>query len=75
MTMHYRDVTSSQAHKVGYDSTQRLLEIHFAGGGIYQYEPITPAEYDALMRAVSFGKHFHLRIKRNDAIVYRKIEI
>ena len=76
MAMHHRDVQSSQIARVGYDSKARLLEITFHGrgdqpGSRYHYDAVTPAEYDALMRASSIGAHFARHIR--NAKEYRRI--
>lgn len=56
-------VRSSDLKSVGYDKQQKILEIEFHSGGIYQYNNVPEAIYSGLMNAPSHGKYFHQFIK------------
>lgn len=58
------DVVSSDLHSVGYDSSEKVLEIEFNSGGIYQYFDVPEDIYENLMNASSHGKYFHAFIKK-----------
>jgi non-canonical purine NTP pyrophosphatase (RdgB/HAM1 family) len=55
-------VESSDLVSVGYDAKQRILEIEFREGRIYQYKDVTPEIYEHLMRADSYGQYFYASI-------------
>jgi hypothetical protein len=48
---------------VGYDSGDRVLEVEFHNGGIYQYFGVPAHVYSSLMRAASHGSYLHSHIK------------
>ncbi len=54
-------VDSSNLEAVGYAS--RWLIIKFKTGGIYAYQDVPPATYEAFARAESKGKFYHQQIK------------
>jgi hypothetical protein len=59
-----RAAVDSQAVKsIGYDAGRRILEIEYAGGGVYHYHDVPPEEHEELMGAESHGKHVSARIK------------
>lgn len=58
-------VESSNLASVGYDTENKILEVEFKHGGVYQYFDVPKEEYEALMNADSHGKHFVANI-RND---------
>ena len=59
------EVTSSDLLSVGYDSINKILEIEFHSGGVYQYDNVPPHIHDELMCAGSHGKYFAAMIKNN----------
>lgn len=52
---------SSQIAAIGYDA--EILFVSFRRGGLYAYDQVTPAEYDALLKADSVGSLFARTIK------------
>jgi hypothetical protein len=58
-------VSSSNLSSVGYDEEDRVLEIEFNSGGVYQYYDVPPRIYEELMDASSHGSYFHREIKDN----------
>jgi len=58
-------VSSSNLSSVGYDEEDRVLEIEFNSGGVYQYYDVPPRIYEGLMNASSHGSYFHREIKGN----------
>ena len=65
-------VSSSNLRSVGYDPAQRILEVEFHHGGVYQYYAVPECLYSALMRASSHGEYFDAHIKRGP-YTYTKI--
>lgn len=65
-------VDSSDIATVGYDPKQRLLEIEFNGGRVYQYQDVAPEVYKHFMQADSFGLYFNTHI--NNRYRYKKID-
>lgn len=64
-------VDSSDIVSVGYDPKERLLEIEFQGGRIYQYKDVAPDVYKHFMQADSFGLYFNTHI--NNRYRYKKL--
>lgn len=58
-------VDSSNLASVGYDSNNKLLEVEFNSGSIYEYFNVPEQEHLNLMSAQSHGKYFIANI-RND---------
>lgn len=56
-------VSSSNLSSVGYDEKERILEIEFNNGGVYQYYNVPSRIHSELMNASSHGKYFHRNIK------------
>jgi hypothetical protein len=56
-------VQSSNLRSVGYDELQKILEIEFNSGGIYQYSNVPREIYSNLINASSKGKFFAHSIK------------
>ncbi len=56
-------VRSSALRSVGYE--QRVLEVEFTNGAVYQYFDVPPEVYRGLMAAESHGRYFdqHVRDK------------
>jgi hypothetical protein len=63
-TMERTPVKSSNVDSVGYDETNRVLEIGFKSGGIYQYSGVEPQTHLDLMGAESIGKFVNQNIVR-----------
>jgi hypothetical protein len=49
-------VKSSNVESVGYDAEEKVLEIKFCNGGIYQYGGVQPEMYADLLTAESVGR-------------------
>lgn len=58
-------VDSSNLASVGYDEKNRILEIEFIHGGVYQYFDVPNDDYEALMNASSLGSYFYHNIRDN----------
>ncbi len=56
-------VRSSALRSVGYDLEQRVLEIEFTNGVVYQYSDVPPEVYRGLMAAESHGRYFHQHVR------------
>lgn len=56
-------VDSEALAGVGYDPRRWVLEIEFAGGGVYRYHGVSPATHHALMQAPSHGRYFAAHIR------------
>ncbi|HEX7289885.1 MAG TPA: KTSC domain-containing protein [Conexibacter sp.] len=61
--MRRRSVESSAIESVGYDARSRILEIEYAGGGVYRYVGVPQRAYELLLRAESHGVYVNRRIK------------
>lgn len=67
--MHYagairrRHVQSTAVRSVGYDAGNWVLQVEYAGGGVYNYFRVPPQEYAALMSAASIGNYLNRDIK------------
>ena len=61
--MKRQSVSSSNLKSVGYDTKERILEIEFQNGRIYQYSNVSNDEYTELMEASSLGRYFNFYIK------------
>lgn len=56
-------VDSSVIASAGYSPDERMLEVEFHSGRVYQYLGVPAEEYEALMTAGSMGRHFNRRIR------------
>lgn len=56
--MHRDPVSSSNLKSVGYDHDEKVLEIEFHRGGIYQYFDVPKLVYKSLLAAKSKGTYF-----------------
>lgn len=56
-------VASSNIASVGYEDSNRTLEIEFHSGAVYQYFDVPGAVFDGLMAAASKGGFFHAQIR------------
>jgi len=56
-------VVSSQIASIGYDKMERILEVEFTSGAVYQYEAVSPQIAEDLIAAESVGKFFNKYIR------------
>lgn len=56
-------VRSSALRSVRYDEEQRVLEIEFSNGAVYQYFDVPAEVYSELMAAESHGRYFHQQVR------------
>ena len=61
--MKRKAVESSLLSSIGYDKKEKILEVQFTHGGIYQYVDVPEKEYKALLTAESIGRYFLHNIK------------
>ena len=54
---------SEALSSVGYDAAERVLEIEFNSGRVYQYFDVPPHEVERLLRARSRGHYFSERVR------------
>lgn len=54
--MERHPVKSSNVESAGYDAEEKVLEIKFRNGGIYQYGGVQPEMYAELLAAESVGR-------------------
>ena len=66
-------VNSSAVRSVGYDRTQKILEVEFQNGSVYQYLGVPEATYADLMTASSQGRFVDEHVKRA-GFGFRKVE-
>lgn len=59
------DVISSSISSIGYDISERVLEVEFTRGAIYQYKAVPAEEVLGLIFADSVGKFFARCIQKN----------
>ncbi|QDT50430.1 hypothetical protein Pan258_44890 [Symmachiella dynata] len=65
-------VRSSALQSVGYDQEQRVLEIEFTSGAVYQYFDVPAEVYRRLMAAESHGRYFNQAV-RNAGYRYQRM--
>ena len=58
-------VTSSNIKSIGYSPQEKLLEVEFTNGSVYDYPEVEQSLYDAFIGASSHGSFFHENIKYN----------
>jgi hypothetical protein len=56
--MNRKPVSSSMLASIGYDEKEKILELEFDHGGIYQYFDVPKEEYEEMMDASSHGGYF-----------------
>lgn len=71
--MEFIKVDSSQLEAVAYDAENKVLQVEFKGGSVYEYENVEPSIHEGLMKAESIGRFFNQNIKKNIDIKYKKI--
>lgn len=57
-------VTSSNILSIGYDPDNRILEVEFTTGAVYQYYDVPQSIYDGLMAADSHGTFLSAYVKK-----------
>jgi len=57
-------VSSSNLASIGYDPDNRILEVEFRNGGVYQYFDVPERVHSELMSASSHGKYFGVYVKK-----------
>jgi len=63
--MNRQPVSSSNVAEIGYDENQRIMEVLFQSGTIYQYFDVPPQIYAELMQSSSVGSYLNSNIKGN----------
>lgn len=58
-------VESSDLVSIGYDARERVLEIEFKEGRIYQYLDVEPDIYERFTRTDSYGEYFYAHINKH----------
>jgi hypothetical protein len=61
--MDREQVKSSNIKSVGYDPEQKILEIEFKSGSVYQYEEVPEDVFQEMLVAESVGKYFNTQVK------------
>ncbi|AFY45377.1 KTSC domain-containing protein [Nostoc sp. PCC 7107] len=56
-------VSSSMAIAVGYNESDRILQVEFHNGAVYQYAEVEPETWEDLHEADSVGEFFNEEIK------------
>ena len=54
--MERQPVKSTNVKSVGYDAYEKVLEVEFRSGGVYQYAGVQPEMYADLLEAESIGR-------------------
>ena len=54
--MEKKPVQSTNVKSVGYDAVEKVLEVEFKSGGVYQYTGVQAEMYADLMKAESVGR-------------------
>lgn len=74
LSMQRTPVESTNIDSVGFDPKEKIMEIAFKGGGVYQYTGATVEKHYAdLMAAVSKGKHFTKHIRHDPELKVTRI--
>jgi len=61
--MRRTEVESTTLRSAGYAPSQRILELEFTSGAVYQYLEVPAAIYQRLMEADSKGAYFNHEIR------------
>jgi len=56
-------VSSSMALTVGYSESDRILQVEFQSGAVYQYSEVEPETWEDLNTSDSIGKFFNQEVK------------
>ena len=67
-------VSSSNLFSIGYDSVEKILEIEFKDGSIFQYLDVPNNIYSGLINARSYGRYFDAYIKKGN-FRYKQIKL
>lgn len=70
--MERRPLKSTTLRGAGYDAVNRVLEIEFSSGDVYQYLSVPLVIYEGLMRAPSAGK-YHAKAIKDGGFVFKKV--
>ena len=57
------EVESTTLRSVGYESAERILELEFTSGAVYQYFAVPESVWQGLLKAESKGKYFNREIR------------
>lgn len=71
--MERQPVKSTNVDSVGYNAEEKILEVKFKSGGIYQYAGVQPEIYADLLKAESVGR-FVSQVIRGNGRKGRRIE-
>ncbi len=63
--MERKRINASNIRGVGYDARNRMLEIEFSNGSIYQYSGVSEEVHRRLVNAPSPGSYFSDNIEEN----------
>lgn len=63
--MERKRINASNIRGVGYDARNRMLEIEFRNGSIYQYSGVSEEVHRRLVNAPSPGSYFSDNIEEN----------
>ncbi len=66
-----RDSGSSAVAEISYDDATQCMRVIFTSGGIYLFEGVPSAVYDAFAAAPSLGAYFQAHIR--DKYAYREL--
>lgn len=63
-TMKRTPVESSNVKDIGHDAQERVLEVGFLNGSVYQYLDVPESIYNGLMQAESKGAYLDEHVKK-----------
>jgi KTSC domain-containing protein len=63
LSLKRQQVDSENLASLGYEPANRVLEIEFRNGRVYQYEGVPQRLVDELLQAPSKGQYFNSKIK------------
>lgn len=58
-----KNLESSAIKSAAYDSKNRILQVWFVSGGIWDYAGVSPQKYRAFVTATSQGAYFNEKIR------------
>jgi len=61
--MEHKPVKSSTIQSIGYDAKEKILEVLFNSGGLYQYSGVPKEVADAFLNSDSKGSYFAISIR------------
>lgn len=64
-------VLSTEIEWIGYEEKDRVLQVEFIAGGVYQYTNVPKWVYLEFLEAISYGRYFEENIKGK--YPYRKV--